>query len=105
MPYDDLVRTNRARSRQEFEYELIDSGIFDDDQYFDVFAEYDKASAEDILILLTVHNRGSATKPLHLLPTLWYTLNKVTTTLNQERPADIIGICRRAEHFEKGRSK
>ena len=71
-PYDDLVRTNRARSRQEFEYELINSGIFNDDQYFDVLVEYGKASPEDILILLTVHNRGSTTKPLHLLPTLWF---------------------------------
>ncbi|MGC1408155.1 MAG: glucosidase [Acetobacteraceae bacterium] len=71
-PYDDLVRTNRARSRQEFEYELIDTGIFNDDQYFDIFVEYSKASPEDILILLTVHNRGSTTKPLHLLPTLWF---------------------------------
>jgi len=62
-PYDDLVRTNRARSRQEFEYELIDTGIFSDDQYFDVHAEYGKASPEDILIRLTVHNRSSTTKP------------------------------------------
>jgi hypothetical protein len=71
-PYDDLVRTNRARSRQEFEYELIDTGIFNNDQYFDIFVEYGKASADDILILLTVHNRDSTTKPLHLLPTLWF---------------------------------
>ena len=71
-PYDDLVRTNRARSRQELEYELIDSGIFDNDHYFDVIVEYGKASPEDILILLTVHNRGPAAKPLHLLPTLWF---------------------------------
>ena len=71
-PYDDLVRTNRARSRQGFEFELIDSGIFNDDQYFDVLAEYGKAWPEDILILLTVHNRGSATRLLHLLPTLWF---------------------------------
>jgi hypothetical protein len=71
-PYDDLVRINGARTRQEFEYELIDTGIFDDDRYFDVFAEYAKASTEDILILLTVHNRGPEPAPLHLLPTLWF---------------------------------
>jgi len=71
-PYDDLVRVNRARTRQEPEYELIDTGIFDDSRYFDVFAEYAKASAEDILILLTVHNRGPEQAQLHLLPTLWF---------------------------------
>ncbi|HVH80282.1 MAG TPA: glucosidase, partial [Stellaceae bacterium] len=71
-PYNDLVYTNQARSRHEFEYELIDSGIFNGDEYFDVFVEYAKASPEDVLILLTVHNRGSVTKPLHLLPTLWF---------------------------------
>src|ERR1700733_6598709 len=57
-PYDDLVRVNATRSRQEHEYELIDTGIFEGDRYFDVFAEHAKASPDDILILLTVHNRG-----------------------------------------------
>ena len=71
-PYNDLLQANRARSRQDFEYELIDTGIFDGDRYFDVVVEYGKASAEDMLILLTVHNRGPATQPLHLLPTLWF---------------------------------
>ena len=71
-PYDDLVRVNAARSRQQLEYELIDTGIFEGDRYFDVFAEHAKASAEDILILLTVHNRGPEQAPLHLLPTLWF---------------------------------
>jgi hypothetical protein len=64
-PYDDLVRVNAARSRQQPEYELIDTGIFKGDRYFDVFAEHAKASAEDILILLTVHNRGPEPAPLH----------------------------------------
>jgi hypothetical protein len=71
-PYDDLVRVNAARSRQELEYELIDTGIFEGGRYFDVFAEHAKAAAEDILILLTVHNRGPEPAPLHLLPTLWF---------------------------------
>src|SRR4249920_3617889 len=57
-PYRDLVETNRNRSREDFEYELLDTGIFDDDRYFDVFVEYAKADAEDILIRITVHNRG-----------------------------------------------
>ena len=57
-PYRDLIETNRRRSREEFEYELLDTGIFDDDRYFDVFVEYAKESPEDILVRITVHNRG-----------------------------------------------
>jgi len=71
-PYEDLVRTNGQRSRHEFEYELLDTGVFDQDRYFDVFAEYAKASADDILIAITVHNRGPESATLHLLPTLWF---------------------------------
>ena len=57
-PYRDLIETNRRRSREEFEYELLDTGIFNDDRYFDVFVEYAKESPEDILVRITVHNRG-----------------------------------------------
>src|SRR5213078_3677923 len=57
-PYADLVETNRRRSRREFEYELIDTGVFDDDRYFDVFGEYAKATPDDILIRITAANRG-----------------------------------------------
>jgi hypothetical protein len=71
-PYDDLVRTNRARNMREPEYELLDTGVFDDDRYFDVFVEYAKASPEDLLIQITVHNRGPDAAELHLLPTLWF---------------------------------
>ncbi|HEY1897173.1 MAG TPA: glucosidase, partial [Terracidiphilus sp.] len=71
-PYRDLVETNARRSREEFEYELIDSGIFDDDRYFDVFTEYAKASPEDILIRITVHNRGPEAAEIHVLPNLWF---------------------------------
>jgi hypothetical protein len=71
-PYEDLVRTNKNRSRQEFEYELMDTGIFDDDRYFDVFVEYAKAEPGDILIKITVHNRGPDEALLHVLPTLWF---------------------------------
>jgi hypothetical protein len=71
-PYRDLVETNHRRSRDEFEYELLDTGIFDDDRYFDVFVEYAKASPEDLLIRITVHNRGPQTAELHLLPSLWF---------------------------------
>jgi hypothetical protein len=71
-PYRDLVETNGRRSREEFEYELVDTGIFDDDRYFDVFVEYAKADPEDILVRISVHNRGPETAALHLLPTLWF---------------------------------
>src|SRR6185369_3648041 len=67
-PYDDLVRTNKARGRLDPEYELIDTGVFDDDAYFDVAAEYAKRTPEDLLIRITVANRGSAGAVLHLLP-------------------------------------
>ena len=71
-PYGDLVAKNRARGRGEFEYELLDTGVFDDDRYFDVFVEYAKASPEDLLVEITVQNRGPDEACLHLLPTLWF---------------------------------
>jgi len=71
-PYDDLVRTNSRRNRLDPEYELIDTGVFDDDAYFDVGVEYAKRSPEDLLIQITVTNRGSADAVLHLLPHLWF---------------------------------
>ncbi len=71
-PYEDLVKTNRQRNRLEFEYELLDTGVFDDDRYFDVFVEYAKASPEDVLIRVTVCNRGATAASLHILPTLWF---------------------------------
>jgi hypothetical protein len=71
-PYDNLVTTNRGLSRQEFEYELIDTGVFDQNRYFDVFVEYAKASPEDTLIEITVCNRGLEPATLHVLPTLWF---------------------------------
>jgi hypothetical protein len=69
-PYRDLVETNRRRSREDFEYELLDSGVFDDDRYFDVFVEYAKAGPEDLLIRVSVHGPEQAV--IHLLPTLWF---------------------------------
>jgi hypothetical protein len=71
-PYDDLVRTNARRSRLELEYELLDTGVFDGDRYFDVFVEYAKASPEDLLVRITAANRGPDAGTLHLLPTLWF---------------------------------
>ena len=71
-PYADLVETNKRRSRLEPEYELLDTGVFDEDRYFDVFVEYAKAAPEDLLIRITVCNRGPEEATLHLLPTLWF---------------------------------
>ena len=71
-PYDELVATNRKRSRNDFEYELLDTGVFNDDRYFDVFVEYAKDTPEDILVKITVWNRGPEPATLHLLPTLWF---------------------------------
>ena len=71
-PYDELVLTNRNRARTELEYELLDTGVFDQDRYFDVFVEYAKAAPEDILVEITICNRGPEPAVLHLLPTLWF---------------------------------
>src|SRR3981189_1069693 len=71
-PYRTLVETNGRRSREDLEYELLDTGVFDADRYFDVFVEYAKGDPEDLLISVSVHNRGSETAELHLLPTLWF---------------------------------
>jgi hypothetical protein len=71
-PYTDLVETNGRRSRNEMEYELLDTGIFNDNRYFDVFVEYAKGAAEDVLVKITAVNRGPDAAELHLLPTLWF---------------------------------
>ena len=71
-PYRDLVETNRRRTREDFEYELMDTGVFNEDRYFDVFIEYAKADTEDLLIRISVHNRGPEAAVIHLLPTLWF---------------------------------
>jgi Glycosyl hydrolase family 63 C-terminal domain len=71
-PYEDIVRTSARRSRLEPEYELLDTSVFDQDRYFDVFVEYAKATPEDLLIQVTVSNRGPDPATLHLLPTVWF---------------------------------
>jgi len=71
-PYADLVETNGRRTREEMEYELLDTGVFNGDRYFDVFVEYAKGDAEDILVRITAINRGPDAAELHLLPTLWF---------------------------------
>ncbi|MBV9209384.1 MAG: glucosidase [Acidobacteria bacterium] len=71
-PYERLLEENRRRDRHAPEFEIMDTGIFDEDRYFDVFVEYAKGDAEDILIKISVTNQGNETARLHLLPTLWF---------------------------------
>ncbi|HEX7285049.1 MAG TPA: glucosidase, partial [Candidatus Angelobacter sp.] len=71
-PYDDLVATGKKRNRGDFEYELLDTGIFNDDRYFDVFVEYAKESPEDMVIQISAVNRGPERATLHILPTLLF---------------------------------
>ena len=71
-PYRDIVQENRARGKKETEYELMDTGVFDDDEYFDVVIEYAKADEDDILMQVTVYNRGENAAPVHVLPTCWF---------------------------------
>ena len=86
-PYGDLVETNGRRTRDEFEYELIDTGTFEDNRYFDVFLEYAKAGPDDILIRVSVHNRGPDAARLHVLPTLWF---RNTWSWGDEGPRPIL---------------
>ncbi|WP_234737209.1 MGH1-like glycoside hydrolase domain-containing protein [Tellurirhabdus bombi] len=71
-PYSELVEQGRQRNRQQPEYELVDTGIFDDNQYFDIFIEYAKPDENDLLIKLTIHNRHDQPAPLTVLPTIWF---------------------------------
>jgi hypothetical protein len=84
-PYAELVETNRRRGKGEFEYELIDTGVFDQERYFDVFVEYAKESPSDILIEISVHNRGGEIAEIHVVPTLWFR-NLWSWKANGERP-------------------
>jgi hypothetical protein len=74
-PYGDLVQENHRRTRNDMEYELLDTGVFHEDRYFDVFVEYAKAGPEDILIKISAVNRGPEAADLHILPTLWFRNN------------------------------
>ena len=74
-PYLDLINTNSHRNREEMEYELLDTGVFNENRYFDVFVEYAKGGPEDLLVKITAANRGPETSKLHLLPTLWFRNN------------------------------
>ncbi|GAB3571409.1 glucosidase family protein [Hymenobacter daeguensis] len=84
-PYDELRTENAARSRQEPEYELLDTGIFDENRYFDVVIEYAKAGPDDILVQVTLHNRGPETAEVQVLPQLWFR-NTWTLGYDDHRP-------------------
>ena len=71
-PYSQLVEENHRRGKDQPEFELLDTGIFSDDRYFDVFVEYAKAGPEDLLMLVTIHNRGPEQATIHILPQLWF---------------------------------
>src|SRR5262249_5104472 len=101
-PYGDLVETSRNRGRQDFEYELLDTGVFDDDRYFDVFVEYAKGSPEDILVQIRVENRGPDTAELHVLPTLWFR-NQWSSDDTSDRPTlERVGKAVKATHPSLG---
>ncbi len=94
-PYAELVAENRRRGRTDREYELLDTGIFDDDRYFDVFVEYAKEAPEDVLVRVSVVNRGPETARLHLLPTLWFK-DDWTWFPSNERPRIAVEECSEA---------
>ncbi|MDK3157872.1 hypothetical protein QPK87_15005 [Kamptonema cortianum] len=71
-PYAQLVETNRQRTKEDLEYELIDTGVFDGNRYFDIFIEYAKAGPDDVLMRVRVFNRGPEAAALHVLPQLWF---------------------------------
>jgi hypothetical protein len=85
-PYNQLIEENQRRTRQEPEFELLDTGIFDQNRYFDVLVEYAKQDAEDILIQISITNQGTDTRSIHLLPTLWFR-NTWTWTQEPVRPS------------------
>ncbi|MCK8786646.1 glucosidase [Roseomonas sp. NAR14] len=103
-PYAELRSANRARSRAEGEHELLDTGILDEDRYFDVFVEYAKADEADILMRITVYNRGPDPAPLHVVPQLWFR-NTWSWRSDEKRPTLRLdgpnGV--RAEHPTLGR--
>ena len=92
-PYADLLRTNASRGRLDLEYELLDTGIFDDDRYVDVDVEYAKAAPDDIHVRVTLSNRSAAPADLHLLPTLWF-----RNTWWMDGPKGVLAAGRRSGH-------
>ncbi|HXZ45792.1 MAG TPA: glucosidase, partial [Pseudolabrys sp.] len=102
-PYAELRNRNPSWNKLAPEFELIDTGLFDEDRYFDVFVEYAKASPDDILMVITAHNRGPDAAPLHILPTLWF---RNTWSWKSGAPKPSItrldGACLEAKHAKLG---
>lgn len=98
-PYEQLVEVNRKRSRQELEYELIDTGVFEANRYFDIFIEYAKAGPQDILMRVSVINRGPDPAPLHVIPQIWFrntwswSLDAPRSLLSQPQANCILAEC------------
>ncbi len=74
-PYDDIINENAKRGKTDPEFEIVDTGVFNNNEYFDIFIEYAKGSEDDILIRVTAHNRRSQKAPLVILPTIWFRNN------------------------------
>jgi Glycosyl hydrolase family 63 C-terminal domain len=107
-PYARLVEENRRRSREEPEFELLDTGVFWEDRYFDVFIEYAKADVEDILIKITAVNRGPEAATLHLLPSLWFrntwSWGKDLRRPSAQRATSVPGsVCAELQHWQYGK--
>jgi hypothetical protein len=101
-PYAQLVHANRSRSSFDDEYELLDTGVFDESRYFDVFVEYAKGAPEDILIRITAHNRGPDAATLDLVPQLWFRNTWAWTWPRQEEP--VITLKRRLDQHTEVRA-
>jgi Glycosyl hydrolase family 63 C-terminal domain len=107
-PYDDLLQENKRRDRTQPEYELLDTGVFEENRYFDVFIEYAKCSVEDVLIKITAVNRGPEAAALNILPTLWFrntwAWGKDLRRPSLKRTPDIPGaLCTEIEHWQYGK--
>ncbi|GGD41785.1 glucosidase [Emticicia aquatilis] len=102
-PYEELLEVNRNRSKQELEYELLDTGIFDNNRYFDVFVEYAKNTSEDICINIEIVNRSSESADLTVLPTLWFRNRWISGEMNQKPQINLISKnCAKATHETLG---
>jgi hypothetical protein len=101
-PYERLLQENARRGKQEPEFEIIDTGIFDDDRYFDVDIEYVKAGAEDVLLRLTIHNRGPEEAAIHVLPQVWFRNSWSWSTTGRKPSLELVGNDVVAEHGKFG---
>jgi hypothetical protein len=102
-PYADLVARNLTRGLDQPEYELLDTGLFDDNRYFDVFVEYARADVDDILMRITVHNRGTDAANVHVLPHLWFRNTWCWTKTTSQPRLSVSGDHVLAEHPALGR--